>query len=261
MLISHSRGLSISILLKGANFAPSQQLDDPSTCLSQASAAAGSPVTHLVLQNEIPLSVTISLARHAAKQSSPPCITIFNPSPMLLSDELRSFPWAVLDVLIVNEGEGRDLLEALQQKAPAHEVQGSEIVRALGEVEQLSQIPWLVMTRGGQGVSASILCSSSSPPTTTAGSSNSVERHLVSVPAGKPRQVKDTTGAGDTFAGYLVASLMLLDGSHVRGGQLDVEPIEQTLQLAALAGAIAVETPGAMVSIPSRQTVLSRREA
>ena len=175
---------------------------------------------------------------------------------MLSSEELRSFPWAALDVLIVNEGEGRDLLEALQQGEKVTSLQGPEVVEALGKVSQLSHIPWLVMTRGGQGVSASVLSSSSS---NNSSSTSSVERKVLSVPAGKPRQVKDTTGAGDTFAGYLVASLMAIDGADVRAGKLESEQVQQTLELAALAGAIAVETPGAMVSIPDRQTVLSRR--
>ena len=54
----------------------------------------------------------------------------------------------------------------------------------------------------------------------------------------------DTTGAGDTFTGYFIASM--LQGK---------EP-QQCLTLAAKASAIAVSRAGAAPSIPEREEVL-----
>ena len=60
-----------------------------------------------------------------------------------------------------------------------------------------------------------------------------------------PVEAVDTTGAGDTFTGYFIASMI--------GGE---EP-QQCLALAAKASAIAVSRKGAAPSIPDREEVLN----
>jgi ribokinase len=55
--------------------------------------------------------------------------------------------------------------------------------------------------------------------------------------------VVDTTGAGDTFTGYLAAGL-------AAGGSLD-----DACARAVVAGALAVETAGAVTSIPAAAQV------
>lgn len=55
----------------------------------------------------------------------------------------------------------------------------------------------------------------------------------------------DTTGAGDTFLGYLVAELA------------DERPLGHALELACRAAALAVTRPGAMDAIPTRMEVLA----
>ena len=97
--LSQGDGENSIVLLKGANFALDTPLDDVRRWLSPE-------VTHLILQNEIPLASTIAYVQHA--QSLSIC-TVLNPSPMLTPDELRAFPWAGLHVLIVNEGESAEL--------------------------------------------------------------------------------------------------------------------------------------------------------
>lgn len=109
--ISAADGENSIVLLKGANFAHTAEQDDPAHWLQ-------SGVTHMVLQNEIPLETTMAFARHAAvlKTSGDAArrvCTVFNPSPMPTADELRAFPWDGIDVLVVNEGEEHDLLQAL----------------------------------------------------------------------------------------------------------------------------------------------------
>lgn len=60
-----------------------------------------------------------------------------------------------------------------------------------------------------------------------------------------PVPTVDTTAAGDTFTGFSLAAVM-------RG-----QPIEAALELAARGSAIAVSRPGASVSIPTPEEVLS----
>ena len=68
------------------------------------------------------------------------------------------------------------------------------------------------------------------------------ERHVTGVPA----DVVDTTGAGDTFTGVLVATL-------ASGATLDA-----AVARAVVAGALAVERPGAVPSIPTADEVDAR---
>jgi len=64
--------------------------------------------------------------------------------------------------------------------------------------------------------------------------------------AGVPAEVVDTTGAGDTFTGVLAATL-------AAGGDLDA-----AVARAVVAGALAVERPGAVPSIPTAAEVDER---
>ena len=54
----------------------------------------------------------------------------------------------------------------------------------------------------------------------------------------------DTTAAGDTFTGYFISSI------------IDGMPVQEGLELAAKASAIAVSRPGATASIPLKKEVL-----
>ncbi|UZJ56647.1 hypothetical protein CBS101457_005967 [Exobasidium rhododendri] len=226
------------VLLKGANFHPDSIADDPAKVFS---SLPSSP-THLIVQNEIPLETTRSFLAYArSSQLEKPCFTIFNPSPMLTKEELRNFEWSNVDVLIVNEGEGKDLLAALIEPDEKASASNENILDGLDALKGLAQISWLVMTKGSDGVEARI----------RAHDDDHVEprRSHFKVPAAKPKQIRDTTGAGDTFAGYLVAGLM----------KDSLKP-QDVLQWAAVAAAMAVETDGAMESIPRHQDVLSRQK-
>jgi len=226
--ISAADGENSIVLLKGANFAHTAEQDDPAHWLQ-------SGVTHMVLQNEIPLETTMAFARHAAvlKTSGDAArrvCTVFNPSPMPTADELRAFPWDGIDVLVVNEGEEHDLLQALDAGTAAP---------ALATLPAMAHVPWLVVTRGGRGSAASVLIDG--------------ERTSIEVPAARARAVVDTTGAGDTFSGYLVAALMAAHDEP-----LTRAVAESVLRRASLAAAMAVESHGAMDSIPSAADVDAR---
>lgn len=226
----------LSVLLKGANF-PSSSDVTPDSISSQLPR----PPTHLVLQNEVPLSTTASFQSHARKQWQG-CVTVWNPSPLPTRDELRSWKWDELDVLIVNQGEAADLIAALSEgEAGSDKEEPEETMRRLSSIESMRQLPWIVMTLGARGVLASL--------------KSSGERTLISQPPHKPKQVRDTTGAGDTFAGYLVSSVAMLGG---KGLPAEREVVEKCLRRAGVAAAMAVEIKGAMESIPGEERVEQR---
>ncbi|RXK34940.1 hypothetical protein M231_07811 [Tremella mesenterica] len=150
-----------------------------------------SSYTHLLVQNEIPLSSTLTYL-------SLGLINIFNPSPMLSPSELRTFPWASLTWLIVNQGELAYLLSALSDQPFAMSDNTSEAVNG--------QLRTLHCTKGFEKVS--VIC--------TLGADGIAyllpledEGEVRRMSAGRVEGgVKDTTGAGDTFTGYFVAGLM-----------------------------------------------------
>ena len=211
-------------MLKGANYA-STQASDPAAVF----ASAPRKVTHVVVHNEIPFATSVAFLRHARTTGA---MTIYNPSPMPSASELRALPWHAVDVLILNAGEGAQLLAALNPSPPpAH----ADLLPLLANHPALSHIPWLILTQGANGVQAN------------------VHNHPFHVPPVKPSSVRDTTGAGDTFAGNLVAALM----GH------NVDPASPTfpkdaVTWAAKAASVACETDGAMQSIPSAQHVRAR---
>lgn len=185
--------------------------------------------THVLLQNEISLRSTLKALDSAEKLT-----TIFNPSPMPSKKEIIEFPWQKVDWLIINQLEARSLLTSLEL--------GDRPGNARGILEELSQHPALRTTRivctlGPDGVLANV-------PGVP----------MVYVPAASLQgPVVDTTGAGDTFAGYFVAELMSLGQQEIR------EPeITRLLEKATRAAAICVERPGTVDSMPAAAEVERR---
>ena len=134
----------------------------------------------------------------------------FNMAPM--NANARALPLALIDYFIINETEG----EALTGKT-----EPSEICDAV-----LDQYPHsaVVLTLGPAGVLF-----------------RTADRNL-SQPA-YPVETVDTTGAGDTFTGYFLATLM------------KTKQVELALQTAAAAAALSVTQPGAATSIPTLHDV------
>lgn len=137
--------------------------------------------------------------------------TVLNPSPVRPGfSEL----WPFLDLLIVNVGEALEL-------AATHDVEGAG--RRLHQ-EGARQV---VVTLGNAGA----LCVG--------------DGGIVKV-AAAPSAPVDTTGAGDTFAGVLVAVL-------VRTGAVDA----RTMAAAAEAAAVTVSRPGTRAAFPTRPELLA----
>jgi ribokinase len=155
--------------------------------------------SYLLLQLETPLDTVVAYARAAREQGVK---VVLNAAPARpLPDELLG----LLDVLVVNQGE-------------LATVSGHE-----GSIEQCMQridVPCIVVTLGDRGCCAR------------------VDRELI-MQEGFAVMPVDTTAAGDTFCGVLVAAL-----------DCGVS-LPEALRMANAAGALACTRFGAQSSIPT----------
>ncbi len=160
-------------------------------------------ISHLLMQLEIPISSVESYAKAARSQG---VLTVLNAAPaQTLSESLLN----LIDVLVVNQGELQTLTQTNGTVALCME---------------LVKTPTVVVTLGHRGCCA---------------------RHhgeFFVQPAYQVTAV-DTTAAGDTFCGALVASLS--NGSD----------LPNALQFASAAGALACTRLGAQSSIPTASEV------
>jgi ribokinase len=167
--------------------------------------ASFSPGDWFLAQNE---TSCVPEALHAASAAG--LRVVLNPAPM--SPEVKSFPLDVVDLLVVNETEAA----GLSGKATPHEAMDT-LRRRLPRAD-------IVLTLGARGAwfSGPSGEATASPPRVHA---------------------TDTTAAGDTFIGYLLAGLM-------EGAAPAV-----ALARACTAAAISTTRPGAASSIPSAAEV------
>ncbi|WWC73784.1 uncharacterized protein I206_107756 [Kwoniella pini CBS 10737] len=202
--------------------------------------------THILLQNEIPLSSTLSYLEESGKKG---LISIFNPSPMLSSEELRQFPWKDLSWLIVNEGELNDLLNAFNSNSSENEKQKNIDDLDLEELIKIASKGILELHENSFfSKKINIICTLGSKGILYFNPING-NKDIGHLKAGKLlNKLKDTTGAGDCFAGYFVAGLMRN------------EPLEKVLKTCLTACAICVENEGAMGSVPNIEATLARLE-
>ena len=170
----------------------------------------------VMLQNELPNTTLMIEAAYARGLR-----TVLNPSPF--DERLADAPFEKLYALIVNETEASQLL-AVEQGS----LDKDELMEAL--IQRLPHVR-LILTLGSHG---------------SCGYDPEVGAFRV-----PPMRVKavDTTGAGDTFAGYVVASL-------ARG-----ELLEVAMRRATVAAAISVTREGAATSIPTLDEVVAAEEA
>lgn len=247
-----TEGENSIVLRQGANFVQDEQLDNPSTLYQRVVSAIGGcsyEPSVVLLHNEIPYAVTQSYISHRAQSNRDGPLVLWNPSPMPSRDQLREVNWAGVDVLVINEGEASDLLEAIGQQQPPMGAE-DDALATLRQTAEFGQISWIVLTRGSRGLLASIRLAH---PTVTQPNLDS----SFAVPAAKVQQVVDTTGAGDTFTGFLAAAIARAGGLEqlIAKGK---DAAQEALAFASLAAAMAVERPGAMASIPTLAEVQTR---
>lgn len=146
--------------------------------------------THLLVQNEIRPEDTAEIMSDAWSQGIK---VIYNPSP--IPDAADLVPWQCIDWFVVNETELSEICNLASAKLGL-------LSNPTGDVPLLMSTLAPLLADG-----ANIVC--------TLGSSGAMARIagdppiVVHVPAVKLQgDVRDTTGAGDCFTGYLVAGLM-----------------------------------------------------
>ncbi len=170
----------------------------------------------LALQLETPLQTVIEAAAVARDAGA---LVVLNAAPF------RDLPPELVDavaVLVVNDHEA-----ALLTRLGAGD--DDRLAAALGEL-----VPAAIVTRGGDG---SLVCVRGGRPAI--------------VPA-HPVKVVDTTGAGDTFCGALVAEL---DRAQARPGSLSLGDLVAASRFAAAAAALSVQRAGAVPSIPTLEEI------
>lgn len=185
-------------------------------------------VSHLLMQLETPLPTVLAYAR-VAKAQGVQVVLNAAPAPApgtaLLAELL-----ALVDVLIVNQGELAALTSASATLA-----------------EQLAQlrVPCVVVTLGGAGCMARTSGQGAAPQVAQDTLQTITETFTQPI---YPVQVVDTTGAGDTFCGVLVAALS------------QSASLRAALQRASAAAALACTQLGAQNSIPSAHAVAQRMQ-
>ncbi len=161
----------------------------------------------LMMQNETNLPQRI--LRQAAEKG---LYTVYNPSP--ITDAVFHLPYEQVNLLIVNEDEGAALAGG--------DYPPEEMLRRL----QALGPETVILTLGSAG--------------SLALSGGKVIRQEIF-----PVEAVDSTGAGDTYAGYIATSLARS------------LPLEQAMRLAAAASAISVTRHGAAASIPKLEEVMA----
>jgi ribokinase len=151
----------------------------------------------------------------------------------------------LVSILILNEVEASDMVTALCAEkanlttmATVDVVHGSKMIAAL-ICELFQHLLGVVITLGEHGALAQFR------------TTGNQEWDVFEV-AAFPTQVLDTTGAGDTFIGYFIATL----GEELASRSASV--IEHALRRAALASSMACSRAGAMDSIPMLAEVIQR---
>lgn len=189
--------------------------------LSASDLAVIADANVLVLQLETPLPAVTQAAR-AARASATTVVLNAAPAHHRATEVLDQ-----VDVLIVNEHEAHGLLG----RAPGTDRDAAlEALTAFGCT--------VVVTLGAAGCLIA-----------------ATGERTLSVPAVEV-PVVDTTGAGDTFVGYLAAAIDA-DARHATG----TRALAAAAGLATAAAAIAVQRKGAVPSIPTLEEVRGFRDA
>ena len=163
------------------------------------------PGDYVLMQNEINL---VPYIIRRAKEAG--AVVALNPSP--ITKELTTYPLEMVDLFIVNEIEGEALTG---EKEP------EKILRIFREKYPHAKI---VLTLGSEG-------------------SCYQDEETFATQEIYKNTVVDTTGAGDTYCGYLLTCLM------------EGVPVKEALNMATAASSIAVSRQGAAPSIPKREEV------
>lgn len=160
---------------------------------------------------EIPLDTAMAALRIAREEGTK---TLLNPAP---AAELPEQAWEWIDVLTPNQTEGHILLGLSPEENLSH----TQVMALLREKTKAQ----IVLTLGSEGCLISEGDSSSK------------------LPAIKPKEIVDTTGAGDSFSAALAVGLC------------EGKSLEDAAKMATAAGSHAVTILGVIDSLPSRSQI------
>lgn len=187
--------------------------------LTDAELAAIGDARLLLLQLETPLATVLAAARHAQASRT---LVVLNAAP------IRDLPQDLLDtvdLLIVNEHEADQLASQLDPRRSSAPVTADEAARLAGEL--VRSVPAVILTLGSEGA---VVRQRDSETATH-------------VPGIRVSAI-DTTGAGDTFCGALVAALDRFPGD-----------LDEATRFATAAAALSVQRAGAVPSIPLEKEI------
>ena len=184
------------------------------TTLSEAQRAAIAESAFLVMQCELPISVLVEgiAAAHAAG-----VFTVLTPAPVM---PLPGGFLASVDLVIPNQ------IEAAELTGESDPVRAAEVLSA--------DQTWAIVTLGSEG------------------SVVAFDSEVLGLAPARPVTAVDTTAAGDTFVGALVARLA---AGSVRGTAVTPDEMIEAVRFATVASSIAVTRAGATSSMPTLDEV------
>ncbi|KAK6094821.1 putative ribokinase, variant 2 [Batrachochytrium dendrobatidis] len=204
----------------------------------------------VILQNELNSDATLYLLKSCSAKGMVVCL---NPAPC--PKNLASvLPLELVDILILNESESESLVCQLStsnvnQKKCNDPATICEIVLA-----SYPGLSVMVITLGERGLVAGARLHNGAAPT------------IQSVPITRSVKVQDTTGAGDTFVGFMCGHLisnisLSSDQTHSKTDILtaiSAQPslLEMSLQTGILASGVCCEHSGAMIAIPTKSELM-----
>ena len=239
-----AHGENCIVLYGGAN----QAIDE--TSIDEVLAGTRGAGVHagdwILLQNEVSGLGHLVEAAHARGLR-----VILNPSP--ITDDLLALDFSAVDMLILNEVEAAALIGVGCASSSIAQASDSTTVSVgaptKGQADDQSGLiaalrarfvdQTVVLTLGEKG---SVYIDAGGGEAVGGEESAGWDDVLVRQPA-FPVEAVDTTAAGDTFTGYLLAALA--------AGEVPAT----AMRLAAAASALAVTRPGAAPSIPTRPEV------
>ncbi|TPX59766.1 hypothetical protein PhCBS80983_g02184 [Powellomyces hirtus] len=197
----------------------------------------------VVLQNEINLDAANKVLADAAKKG---LVVVANPAPCP-SDYVQKVDLSHVDLLVLNASEAASIAGQISTSDASKPASDSELDigthAAHHLLQSLPNLKLVVVTLGGDGAVACLRKATNSAELVT--------YHALALQGCK---LVDTTGAGDTFVGFFIASLVKsLSGPVSRTLSdilTDVDVVKLALKMGTTAGGMACEKAGAMPSIP-----------
>ncbi|SEN52299.1 ribokinase [Cryobacterium luteum] len=184
------------------------------TTLSVEQRAVVADAAFLVMQCELPTRV---LVEGIALARAAGVFTVLTPAPVV---PLPAGFLASVDLVVPNQGEAAELT------GESDPVRAAELLSAEGS--------WAIVTLGSEGAVVAF------------------DGEALGLAPARPVTAIDTTAAGDTFVGALVAQLA---AGYLRGTAVTSDQMIEAVRYATVASSIAVTRAGATTSMPTKAEV------